>query len=419
MSEVPLRSAFVVLGALSANYVIAHFFRASNAVIAPDLMRDLALSSEQMGVLTGAFFVSAALAQLPIGMMLDRVGTRITVPGLVVFAVAGSLIFAAANGFAALTVGRVLIGAGSSSVVMGALVVCTRWFAPQHFATMAGALIALGNLGNLLATTPLAAVAETVGWRGAFVVMAVVAAAAAILGYAVIRDAPPGHPYYQRKSESLAAVIRGVGEVAMNPRLPAMIPINFVSYGCMLTILGLWGGPYLHDVHGLGPVARGNVLAIMAIALILGYLAFGPLDRAFDTRKGVVLCGGFVSVSALALLAILREPPVWQVTALFAALAGSNGFGVVAFAHGRAIFPDRLVGRGITMLALISMAGIAFMQMIGGLILGAFAGADGLVSAEGYRLMFAAISAMVAAALLVYLRVEDVKPSQEMALKSG
>lgn len=393
---------------------MCNFYRVSNAVIAPDLMREMTLSSESIGVLTGAFHLAFAAIQIPVGMMLDRFGARMTIPGMMAFAVAGSLWFAVAQDMAGLSGARILMGIGCASVFMGSLVVCTRWFPPDRFATIAAALVAVGNLGNLLATTPLAVTAEAIGWRGSFIATATLTALCGIVGYAVIRDAPPGHDYHNRSLESPRAVFRGAIEVAFNPRLLVHLPINFVGYVSMLTVLGLWGGPYLNDVHGLGAVPRGNILLVMALFFIFGTLGFGPLDRLFDTRKWVTFWGGLASVVVLALLALLPSPDLWLVTVLFAALGGLNGFTLMALAHGRTIFPDRLVGRGMAILSFAAMSGIATMQMLAGVIVGRFAGPDGLVSEEGYRYMFAFIAVLLAAALLVYARSEDARPSADL-----
>ena len=244
-------AAFGLLAVLCSLSLASHFYRVSAAVIAPDLMRELTLSSEALAVLTGAFFLAYAAAQIPIGMMLDRIGARITISGMLLFAVAGSLLFAAADGMMELTIARILMGMGCAGVVAGALVVCTRWFPPYYFALLVTTLVGIGNLGNLVATAPMAAAAQSVGWRVSFVGIAAIVAVLAGLGYLVIRDAPPGHVYHRQKAESFATVVRGVGEVVTNPRLPVMLGLSFVSYASMITVLALWGGPYLNDVHGL------------------------------------------------------------------------------------------------------------------------------------------------------------------------
>ena len=412
-----LRTSLKLLAVLGVLYSVNHFYRGSISVIAPDLMRDLRLSSEAIGVLTGAFFLTFALFQIPIGMMLDRIGPRIIIPGLMIVAVIGTLIFAAAGGMTGLALGRALMGLGCAGGI-GAMVVCSRWFAPQQFATLAAGLVTVGNFGNLMATTPLAASAEAIGWRSSFVGLAGISALVAAIGYLVIRDAPPGHAYHQRDAESLRAIVRGVGEVIRNPRLPAIFGIHLVSYSSMMTVLALWGGPYLFDVHELGAVPRGNVLLIMSASLMVGSLLFGPLDRYFDTRKGVTLAGGTASFGVLALLALLPDPALWQVTVLFALLGGLNGYAIVAFAHGRAIFPDRLVGRGLTFLTLGGMGGVAVMQMVTGFVVGAFARDDGYVAPEGYRLMFAFLAVSVAVALAFYSRTPDAKPSRDSLTQS-
>ena len=405
------RAAVGIFAALCGIYVISHFYRVSNGVIAPDLMRELDISAEAMGTVTGAFFIAFSLSQLPVGVMLDRLGTRYTIPIMMTFAVIGSLIFAMASGMAGLTAGRLMIGLGCSCVYVGALAVASRWFRTRYFATIAGLLVAAGNAGNLLATKPLADVVAVVGWRTTFVGMAAITAVVAVVVLLVVRDAPPEHAFHRRGVETLASGIRGVGDVLRIGDLPPMLVLQFFGYASVMTILGLWGGPYLHDVYGLGLEARGNVLVVMGAGLIVGSLVFGPLDRLFDTRKGIVLAGGAFSASVLALLALLDKPPLWVAMTLFALLAFGNAYNVVGMAHARAIVPDRMIGRGMTMIALFTMGGVATLQIVTGLILGAFANADGTVPEAGYRTMYAVVGACVATSLLFYARTSDVRPS--------
>jgi predicted MFS family arabinose efflux permease len=416
MTRKNTRAAIGVFAALCSIYVVSHFYRVSNGVIAPDLMRELDLSQEAMGTLTGAFFITFSLTQIPVGIMLDRLGTRYTIPIMMTFAVVGSLIFAVAAGLAGLTVGRMLMGLGCSCVYVGALAVASRWFQTRYFATVAGILVAAGNAGNLLATKPLAEVVEVVGWRTTFVGMAGIAAIGAIIVLLFVRDAPPDHPFHSREAERLGSVLKGVGDVFRIGDLPPMLVVQFFGYASVMTILGLWGGPYLHDVYGLGLEARGSVLSVMGIGLIVGSLTFGPLDRVFDTRKGIVIGGGLFAVAILVLLAVLAKPPLWLVMTLYALLAFSNAYNIVGMAHARAIVPDRMIGRGMTVIALFTMGGVATLQIVTGLILGAFANPDGTVPEAGYRTMYGVVAACVFAGLLYYTRTSDAKPSLDKAV---
>ncbi len=390
------------------------FYRGSTAVIAPDLMRDLRLSPESIGVLTGAFFLAFAVMQIPCGLLFDRFGPRRTVPSLLTLAAIGSLVFASAQGMAGLTAGRVLMGLGSAGVLMGSLVVAARWFPLDRYALIASLLIATGGTGNLLATAPLAAAVEAIGWRGAFVGAAVVTGLLCLLGYAAVRDAPPGHPYHERESVSFGEVLRGMREVLANRQLPFIFAANFVTYASVMTVIGLWGGPYLHDVYGLDGVGRGKVLLLMATAVIAGALVYGPLDRLFDTRKFVILGGGGAKLVVLSVLALTPGLELWQVTSLFMLLGVFGGYGVVIMAHGRAIFPERLMGRGITTLNVAVMTGVATMQVATGAIIGAFTPSPGSPApVEAYRLTFGFLVLVELFALAIYSRVNDAKPSRD------
>lgn len=406
-------AAIKVFAVLALVYVVSHLFRVSNTVIAPDLMVDLGLSSEAMGTLTGAFFVAFSAAQIPIGMLLDRYGTRITVPAMLSFAVVGSLVFAAGEDMFDLTLGRLLMGVGCAGIYIGALVVCSRWFPMRYFATVAGVMVAFGNLGNFLATKPLAGTVSAFGWRWTFGGLAALAAAGALAELLFVRDAPIGHAFHERARESLGDIFRGVGEVFRLKELPPMITIQFFGYANTMTILGLWGGPYLHDIFGLGLEGRGSVLLWMSLGLIGGSFFFGPLDRLFDTRKGVVFGGAAVACAVLVALAAVPHPSLLLVTILFAALAFTNAYNIVALAHARLIFPERLVGRGMTIMALATMSGVAVMQIATGFLLGAFADESGRIGETGYRIMFAVLAATVVVGAFHYRRTNDVKPSSE------
>ena len=93
-----------------------------------------------------------------------------------------------------------------------------------------------------------------------------------------------------------------------NPRLKPILALNFCNYACTFTVQGLWGGAFLREVHGLSPIAAGNVLLCAVIAYQVGMLAFGPLDRRLDTRKGIAIGGTLVIIVLLAILALFSAP---------------------------------------------------------------------------------------------------------------
>lgn len=155
---------------LSVLYLLSQFYRVSNAVIAPDLSRDLSLNAETLGILGGAFFYSFALLQIPMGPMLDRIGPHKVVSYSVFLSALGASLFEIGGSFTTVLIGRILHGVGMASVLMGAMKVFVLHFPPRRFATLVGTIVAIGTLGNILAASPLAYFSCRIGWRFTFII---------------------------------------------------------------------------------------------------------------------------------------------------------------------------------------------------------------------------------------------------------
>jgi len=241
----PHRRGLIIVTTLATAYVASHFFRASNVTIGLDLMRDLAIGPEALGALTGAFFFGFAAMQIPCGFLFDRFGPRRAVVGMLILATIGGIVFTLAPSWPILLTGRVLMGAGFGVMLIGSMVVISRWFPPDRFSTLIAMVMSIGLLGNLAATTPLACASQAIGWRSVFGVAVVFTALAAIAVWLVVRDAPPGHPFLARTPEPPRLMLQGLVEVLRNPRLRPILALNFCNYACTFTVQGLWGGPFL------------------------------------------------------------------------------------------------------------------------------------------------------------------------------
>lgn len=411
----PHRRGLVIVTTLATAYVASHFFRASNVTIGLDLMRDLSIGPEALGGLTGAFFFGFAAMQIPCGFLFDRFGPRRTVVGMLVLATIGGIIFTLAQTWPILLASRTLMGAGFGVMLIGSMVVISRWFPPDRFSTFTAFVLSVGLLGNLIATTPLAWASEAVGWRVAFAVAVAFTALATIAVWLVVRDAPPGHPFLARAPEPPRQMLQGLLEVLRNPRLRPILALSFCNYACTFTVQGLWGGPFLREVHGLSPVEAGNVLLAAVVAYQLGMLTFGPLDRLLDTRKWIAMSGSLVIISMLITLAVASNPPTWVPVGAILVIGFVSASGTMVMTHGRGIFPDRLIGRGIATMNTCVMLGVACMQVFSGIVVGAFEpSADGARTETAYRALFGVLSAVLIVAVAIYSRSQDVKPSDQL-----
>lgn len=389
--------------------MVSQFYRAANSVLAAPVMAELGLQPAAYGTMTAVFFLAFMMTQVPAGMLFDRFGPRLTVSGLLLFAVGGAVVFALGQSLAALIVARALLGIGCAAVVMGAFIVVSAWFPARHFALVSSVIIATSHLGNLMATAPLAYAAESIGWRASFLVLAATTTLLAVLVFLVVQDAPKPKPR-SAAGTSWADMAEGLVTVLRMRDIQRTFALALVGYPSMITILGLWGGPYLTSVHGLAPVAVGKVLFFMPLCSLVGALCFGPLDQLFNSRKGAVLAGILPLGLVLVALGLYPSPPLELVIVFLSAIAFFSAASMLVIAHGRGLLPDHLAGRGITTINAGVIGGAALFQLASSLLLNFFVGADGAISESGFRTLFLGMGLLVLLAIGLYLPTRDVHP---------
>ncbi|MCW5748579.1 MAG: MFS transporter [Alphaproteobacteria bacterium] len=399
-----------VLAALALITIASQFFRASTAAIAPDLIGDLGLSAQQFGAANGAFFLAIGILQIPVGILFDRYGPRRVTTALTGLAVAGAIWQALCTTGAEFLAARLVLGVGCAGSFMSAVLLSSRWFAGERLATVLSWVFALSQAGLMLAATPLAAASAAFGWRAAYLAAAAGAVAIGALFFLLVRDAPPGEVPSAGRGESLLDALRGVARVWRTRGLVPVLAIHTVAYASMATVLSVWAGKYLADVHGLGAVARGNVLLAMSVFQVAGTLAFGPLDRLFNTRKWVIVGGAALSLCTLGSLALIAGPGFWPAAALLCLHCAVAAYGIVIVAHGRTLFPAPLAGRGVTTVNMAQVVGSAGLPWLTGIVIGLFPATAAGYAEDAYRAAFGTIGLAVLAGLAVYLTARDARP---------
>ena len=385
--QMPSRTSVFVI--FTSAYFLSYFYRSANAVIAPDLAREMNLDAAQLGLMTSLFFAAFAAVQLPLGLGLDRYGPRFVTPGLMLAGAAGSLIFAGARDFAALALGRALIGVGMAGVLMGALKAFSQWFSAQRYPTLSGLLVGIGSAGALFAATPLAWLNATLGWRMVFVIGAaiiVLVAAALVIG---TRNAPPGVAW-----PANAADLRTLRVVFADTRFWRMAMLVFFTNGTLLAFQGLWAGPYLDDIFGIEPLQRGNVLLLLSVGVTAGFLMSGWLSVRIGLAN-VVIVGTALFVASQVALAI--HPPLAVVAAVGAVFGFAGALTIMLLAQPRFVFPTTITGQATTAVNLFAIGGTFLVQWWMGLIIGTFPAGDGHYPPVAYSaaLLFSAAFTLI------------------------
>jgi len=344
------------------------FYRLSIAVISPDLALELNLTSPQLGTLSAAFFYSFAISQLPLGVALDRWGSRMVMTILGLVGITGASLFALAQTQTSAVLARILMGIGMSCNLMGVLTLLAAWFPFNRFAFLAGSVVSIGTLGNLIAATPLALLSQWLGWRGSFWIMGALNMTVLAAFFLVVRDHPHGqYPSKSRQTESL----KGVGRLFSMYSFWALGIGGFVRYGYFVALQGLWAGPFLIYGLGLDQISVGNAIFCIGLGFMIGLPLCGRIsDKVLRSRKKIVL-PSLMAFFALTISTIWWKKGIdhWLIYISFFGLGFVASPGQIMLAHIKELVPSDMIARAMTGINFFTMLGAAaFTQVLGWLI---------------------------------------------------
>jgi predicted MFS family arabinose efflux permease len=330
-------------------YFLSYLYRTINAVLGPDISAELGLDSSQLGLLTAAYFCAFAVAQLPLGLLLDRYGPRRVEAALLVVAAIGALVFARATTLTGLVLGRGLIGLGVSACLMAAFKAFVIWFPREQLPRINGYQMAAGSLGALAATAPVEAALVLTDWRGMFILLAAITLAVAAAIFLLVPEQQPAN-----RDTGLGEQLRGLKSVLTSRVFWQVAPWATFSQATFLSIQGLWAGPWLRDVSGRDRPAVAATLLVLACAMVAGHIVLGTVAERLS-RHGIRplhVAGGGMTVFMVVLLFPVFQWPVPPV--LFWMIFGFSGTSaIITYAVLSQSFPGALAGRVNTALNLM------------------------------------------------------------------
>ncbi|MBM4334098.1 MAG: MFS transporter [Deltaproteobacteria bacterium] len=286
-----LPQRWLILITLNAVYLFVYFHRISTAVLAPYLMDAFSASAASLGGMSSAYFYPYALSQPLVGLLTDRWGARKVVTLSTVIAFAGAFLFGWAPTLLFATLGRGLIGLGAGGVFVPALKVLLPWFGPKAFAQMNVLLLATGNVGAIVASTPYAWFIQQIGWRNSFFFIGGLTFLFAVLSWTSIRDFPPDiRREIAPAKEVHHSIIGSFADILKNRFYWIMAALFFTYAGPFSTFQGLWGYPFLIDIFKYDKLQASNLLMTIALGAILGGPFLGYLaDKTFATSRRTLL----------------------------------------------------------------------------------------------------------------------------------
>ena len=385
----------------AGGYFLSYLYRSLNAIIAPDLTAEIGLTAGDLGLLTAAYFFAFAAFQIPLGLLLDRFGPRRVQACLLLSAAAGALVFANGDDSVMLTVGRAMIGLGVAGGLMASFKAIVMWFPQHRWPLVNGLFLTCGGLGALSATTPVEALLQITDWRGLFVGLAAINVAVAAAIFFVVPERRTG-----AEATALRAALVSLGEIYRDAYFWRLAPLSFFTLAAGLAFQGLWAGPWLKDVVGLGREGVASNLFWLAALLTAGF-ALNGIVADLLTRRGVSLervIGGGALLFLLAQIPLVLGwapglPLVWLGMGLLANITALN-FPLLTRHFGPA-----LSGRSSTALNMLNFGCAFATQYAIGAIIDLWPPvAEGAYAPVAYQVAFGVVLAAQVLAWLWFLR---------------
>lgn len=244
--------------------------------------------------------------QIPVGLLVDRVGSRIMITTGACLMVAGQIMLALAESVGAGVVARVFVGAGDAMTFICVLKIVPAWFSLRYQPMVTMGVGAVGNMGQLLSVIPFSILLGAAGWVPSFLSMAALSALAAVLTAVVLRDTPDGSARSSRPT-SLRRIRTQLQSSLRDPATGLAFWTHF-TVQFLGNVFGLmWGYPYLLNAQGLSMGQASFVMTFFVLANIVVALSLGGVVGRYPHRR-LALAYGVVSLGALAWLILLVWP---------------------------------------------------------------------------------------------------------------
>ncbi|MFN3234706.1 MAG: MFS transporter [Gammaproteobacteria bacterium] len=272
----------------------------SPSVMTQYLMHDLGISALQLGFMSGFYYYTYTLMQIPAGLLFDRFKIHyvIVIP-LVVVAI-GALLFSFSQGILLGSVGRLCMGTGSAFAFIAVLVVASDLFPEKYFALLVGLTQMLAAFGAMLGEAPLVPLIHHLSWRGAMQLLAVVAIILAVSIWLFVR--------YEKCNQVKGCDAESVSILKSLKIILSNKQSWFVAfYACclwapMAAFASLWGVPFLETVYGLSKIHASEMITLMWLGIAIASPLLGWFSDAIGSRRIPLAFSALIGIVAFFIL---------------------------------------------------------------------------------------------------------------------
>ena len=340
----PPARAYGVWAVALVAYVVAVFHRGSLGVAAVDAQERFATGASAISLFLVLQLAVYAALQVPVGVTLDRFGSRRMILAGALTMAAGQLVLALATDVRLAVLARVLVGAGDAMTFISVLRVVSFWFAGRVVPLVTQLTGILGQLGSIAAAFPLVALLHGTSWQATFLGAAAMGVLAAILVLVALRDAPPGTVL--APPSPLAEVRRTLRITWREPGTRLGLYTHLVTQFSGTVFALLWGYPFLVVGQGRSPATAAALLTLLVVVGMGVGPVLGRLVARWPLRRSdlvFTLLGATAGIWTVVLLWPGRAPLPLLVV-LVVVLATNGPGSMIGFDYARTENPAERVG---------------------------------------------------------------------------
>ena len=379
------------------HYLLVYFHRISPAVAAPELIRTFDISGTQLGVLASAYFYSYCIMQIPVGILSDAWGPKKVITIFSLIAALGAVLFGFSPDFRFAIISRIFVGLGVSAIFISSMRLLANWFRAIEYARISGVLMSIGGVGWLTATTPLAFLIQSFGWRESFIAIGIFSLIPVIFTSLFVADTPEkkGLPniltepiVYSDKTNK--NVINDLRHILKEKHFWAIAIWFIFRGGALFGFFGLWAGPYLIDVYKLSKQAAGNILSMIAFAMIFLSPVLGHFsDKTLMSRKKVLVGTSILnSICWLFMLIYYNSLSISLLYLVFFVMGITiSSVGTIAMVAVKELFPTEIAGTSMGTMNIFPFIGGIIFQPLMGYVLDRAGKIQGMYQPSAYKLM--------------------------------
>lgn len=385
-------------------YAVAVFQRGSLAVSGLEFQHRFHAGAAELSVLAVLQLAVYAALQVPVGLLLDRLGPRVLIAGGAVLMGAGQALMAFSHLVPEAIAARVLIGAGDAMTFISALRVVAAWFPVSRVPVMTQLTGILGQLGQVVAAFPLVAVLRSAGWSASFTGAAVASGVVTLVILTGLRETPEG-----RGAPAVlepGAMRQSLQDAWREPGTRMGMWTHFVNQFSGNVFALLWGYPFLVSGEKLSGSVAGGLISIMVLVGMGVGPALGGLAGQWPLRRSV-LTMTIVGTTAATWTVVLAWPgraPLWLMVALVLVLSANGPGSLIGFDYARTFNPTERIGSASGVVNVGGFIASLVMILVVGLVLGALGGA----TLNHFRLAFLVQYLLWAFGLYQVLRLRSV-----------